>query len=59
MQKTNTDYTKMQIKQNKNTELEWVSEWLLFNANAVIVQLYHGENRLNFQWDDDEVFALY
>jgi ribosomal silencing factor RsfS len=50
---------KMQIKQSKNTELEWVSEWLLFSANAVIVQLYHGENRLNFQWDDDEVFALY
>jgi hypothetical protein len=30
---------------------EWVSEWLLFNANSAIFQLYH----VNFQWDDDEV----
>jgi hypothetical protein len=22
------------------------SEWLLFNANSAIVQLYHGENKL-------------
>jgi hypothetical protein len=22
----------------------WVSEWLLFNANSAIFQLYHGEN---------------
>ena len=28
-----------------------VSEWLLFNANSAICQLYQG----NFQWDDDEV----
>ena len=27
---------------------EWVSEWLLFNANAAIFQLYHGENKLIF-----------
>ena len=26
----------------------WVSEWLLFNANSVIFQLYHGENNLIF-----------
>jgi hypothetical protein len=32
-----------------------LSEWLLFNANSAIVQLYHGENKVNFQWDDDEV----
>jgi len=32
----------------------WVSEWLLFNANSAIFQLYHGENKLIFQWDDDE-----
>jgi hypothetical protein len=32
-----------------------VSEWLLFNANSAIVQVYHGENKVNFQWDDDEV----
>ena len=24
----------------------WVSEWLLFNANSAIVQLYHSENKL-------------
>ena len=29
-----------------------VSEWLLFNANSAIFQLYF---QLNFQWDDDEV----
>ena len=26
----------------------WVSEWLLFNANAAILQLYHGEKKLLF-----------
>jgi hypothetical protein len=37
---------------------EWVSEWLLFNANSAIAQLYHGENTLIF--NDDEVrFVLY
>ena len=36
-------------------KLFWVSEWLLFNANSAILQLYHGENKLIFQWDDDEV----
>jgi hypothetical protein len=30
------------------------SEWLLFDANSAIFQLYHGEN-VNFQWDDHEV----
>ena len=24
----------------------WVSEWLLFNANSAILQLYHDENKL-------------
>jgi hypothetical protein len=28
---------------------------LLFNANSAISQLYHGENKLIFQWDDDDV----
>ena len=29
----------------------WVSEWLLFNANSVILQLYHGENKLiSMRW---------
>jgi hypothetical protein len=28
---------------------EWrVSEWLLFNANSAIFQLYHGKNKLIF-----------
>jgi hypothetical protein len=37
---------------------EWVSEWLLLNANSVIFQLYHGKNKF-FQWDDDkERFVL-
>ena len=26
----------------------WVSEWVLFNANLEIFQLYHGENKLIF-----------
>jgi hypothetical protein len=26
--------------------IDWVSEWLLFNANSVIFQLYYGENKL-------------
>ena len=27
---------------------EWVSEWLLFNANSTIFKLYHGEDKLIF-----------
>jgi hypothetical protein len=27
-------------------DVEWVSEWLLFNANSAIIQLYHDENKL-------------
>ena len=27
---------------------EWVGEWLLFNTNSAIFQLYHGENKLIF-----------
>jgi hypothetical protein len=26
----------------------WASEWLLFNANSAIFQLYHGDNKLIF-----------
>ena len=33
-----------------------VSEWLLYNVNSVIVQLYHGKNKL--QWDDEVRFVL-
>ena len=32
-----------------------VSDWLLFYTNTAIFLPYHGENKLNFQWDDDEV----
>jgi hypothetical protein len=32
-----------------------MSEWLLFNANSALFQLYRGENKLIFYWDDDEV----
>ena len=28
------------------TSGKWVIEWLLFNANLAIFQLYHGENKL-------------
>ena len=38
---------------------EWVSEWLLFNSNSAIYELYHGENKLIYQWnDDDALFVL-
>jgi hypothetical protein len=29
-----------------------MNEWLLFNANSAIYQLYHDKN---IQWNDDEV----
>ena len=32
-------------------QAQQMSEWLLFNSNSAIIQLYH----YNFQWDDDEV----
>ena len=32
-----------------------VSEWLFINTNSAIVQLHHGEEQFNFQWDDTEV----
>ena len=31
-----------------HTKVTWVNEWLLFNANSAIFQLYHGENKLIF-----------
>ena len=30
-------------------------ECLLLNANSAIFQLDHVENKLNFQWDSDDV----
>ena len=35
-----------------------VSEWLLFNANSAIFQLNHGDEQVNFQWDDEVRFVL-
>jgi hypothetical protein len=31
---------------SKCRQTKIVSEWLLFNANSAIFQLYHGENKL-------------
>jgi hypothetical protein len=31
------------------------SEWLLFNANSAIAQLYHGDNKLICNINDEEV----
>ena len=39
------------LSDNKNDLLQnivEVSEWLLFNANSAIFQLYHGENKMIF-----------
>ena len=39
------------LSDNKNDLLQnivEVSEWLLFNANSAIFQLYHGENKIIF-----------
>jgi hypothetical protein len=44
---------------NKNrlstTCIEWVSEWVLFNANSAIFSAISWREQVNFQWDDDEV----
>jgi hypothetical protein len=39
---------------NVSRLLKWVSEWLLFNSNSAIYELYHGENKLIYQWNDDD-----
>ena len=33
---------------DKQVHVQWVSEWLLFNANSAIFQLYHDKNKLIF-----------
>ena len=43
---------------NKSFFLIWACEWLLFNASSTMFQLYHGENKLIFSWDDNEVCLL-
>jgi len=35
--------------------LEWVSEWLLFNASNSAISAWSRREQVNFQWDDDEV----
>jgi hypothetical protein len=55
------DFSKNSSKPYKNTNLDkediltiilffqyprWVSEWLLYNANSAIFQLYYGESKL-------------
>jgi hypothetical protein len=37
---------------------EWVSEWLLFNANSAIFSAVSWREQVNFQWDDEEVHFL-
>jgi hypothetical protein len=34
---------------------ERLSEWLLFNAKYLIFLLYHGENKLHFDKNNDDV----
>ena len=38
----------------------WVNEWLLFNANSAIFQLYHCENKIIFNelMNDEIRFVL-
>jgi hypothetical protein len=33
-------------------------EWLLSYTNSTIFQIYHGENKLILQWNDDEVLKM-
>jgi hypothetical protein len=35
--------------------IDWVSEWLLFNANAALFSVILWREQVNYQWDDDEV----
>jgi hypothetical protein len=41
-EKHNTQWHKVKGKS------EWMSEWLLFNPNSAVFQLYHGKNKLFF-----------
>jgi len=34
------------MSETNKFDLSLTSEWLLFNANSAIFQLYHGENKL-------------
>jgi hypothetical protein len=39
---------KNKINYRETVSWTWVSEWLLFNSNSAISQLYHSENKLIF-----------
>ena len=45
--KKHKDFTAF-IWADLSIKLKGDSEWLLFNANSAILQLYHGENKLIF-----------
>ena len=45
---TNSPYYRYIISILTTKILQWVSGWLLFNANSAIFQLYHSENKLFF-----------
>ena len=50
----------LNIEEKKKTcHFITVSEWVLYNAKWAIVHLYHGEyhgeNRLYFWWDEDDL----
>ena len=38
---------------------QWMTQWLLFNANSVSFQLYHGENNLHFEKMINVAILLY
>ena len=43
-----TKRIKKKTNERRNRTINFVSKWLLFNVNAAIFQLYHGENKLIF-----------
>jgi hypothetical protein len=43
-----TKRIKKKTNERRNQTINFVSKWLLFNVNAAIFQLYHGENKLIF-----------
>jgi hypothetical protein len=42
-------------KKNPTCHFITVSEWVLYNAKWAIFHLYHGENKLYFWWDEDDL----
>jgi hypothetical protein len=54
--KFNKDMTQSNIYHRE--QIQWVIEWLLFNANWAIFQLYLGRNKLHFD-ETIMIFALH